>query len=375
MKMILPEKKYKIALVGYRLSEGGGDKVMANLSLFFEKKGIEIHNIIVLDSVGYRYSGKLINLGVLKNDSNGFANKLKRFLFLRKYLSENKFDFIIDFRPRNKAIQELIIARFIYKTKTIFTVHSFLIDYYIPKNAWLARLIYNQSYATVAVVNQIQELIENQYHLKNVITIPNPINLEEVNERSNETIDVDFDYIIAVGQYENPIKQFDKLILSFADSILPTKEIHLIILGNGNKKALEKIAKDNNVYEYVHFLGFQDNPYKYLKKALFLVLSSLNEGFPNVILEALACQTPVIAFDCKTGPRETIVDKVNGILVENQNVKKLTEALNLFIEDEVLYNYCKKNALESIHHFYLDKIGEQWLDLMQIDKKIIKGND
>nr|WP_315150300.1 glycosyltransferase [uncultured Flavobacterium sp.] len=367
--MILPEKKYKIALVGYRLSDGGGEKVMANLSLFFEKKGIEIHNIIVLDGASYSYAGKLVNLGLLKNSANGFGNKLKRLLVLKKYLNENKFDFIIDFRPRTKTIQELIIARFIYKAKTIFTIHSFLIQYYMPKRPWLARLTYDKSYATVAIVNQIRELIENQYHLKNVTTIPNPINLDEVNERSNEDVDIDFDYIIAVGQYEDSIKQFDKLILSFADSVLPKKETHLIILGNGNKEALEKIAKDNNVFEYVHLLGFQDNPFKYLKKALFLVLSSLNEGFPNVILEALACQTPVIAFDCKTGPREMITDKVNGILVENQNIEKLTEAMNLLIEDKALYDFCKKNTFESIQHFSLDRIGEQWLDLMQIDKK------
>jgi glycosyltransferase involved in cell wall biosynthesis len=372
--MILPEKKYKIALIGYRLSDGGGEKVMANLSLFFEKKGIEIHNIIVLDGVSYSYSGKLVNLGLLKNNANGFGNKFKRLLVLKKYLNENKFDFIIDFRPRTKIIQELIIARFIYNCKTIFTIHSFLIHYYIPKNAWLARLIYNKSYAAVTIVNEIQELIEQKYHFKNVITISNPINLEEVNEKSIEKIEIDFEYIIAIGQYENAIKQFDKLILSYADSILPKKGIHLIILGNGNKQAVEKTAKDNNIYEYVHLLGFEDNPYKYLKKAVFLVLSSLNEGFPNVILEALACQIPVVAFDCKTGPREMIVDRINGILVENQNMEKLTEAMNLLIENKELYLFCKKNAVESIQRFSLDKIGEQWLDLMQIDKNN-KGNE
>ena len=360
-------KKYKIALVGFSLSKGGGEKVMANLSIFFDKMGIEVHNIIVLDGVTYPYSGKLVNMGLQKDKSNGFANKFKRLQFLRKYLKEKDFDFIIDFRPRNKIIQELIIARFIYKTKTILTVHSFLIDYYMPKSAWLTRLIYNQTYATVAIVDQIRELLEEQYQLNNLVTIPNPINLEEVNKKCNEAVDIDFEYIIGIGQYVDNIKQFDKLILSYANSLLPEKNIHLVILGLGNKEPLGKIALENNVSKYVHLLGFQVNPFKYLKNAKFFVLSSLNEGMPNVLLESLACGTPVIAFDCLTGPREIIIDKKNGLLVENQNIKKLTEAMNLIIGDVDLYNYCKTNASESIQRFSLDTIGKQWLNLMKID--------
>ena len=133
--MILPNKKYKIALIGFSLGEGGGEKVMANLSIFFDKKGIEIHNIIVLDRVNYSYSGKLLNLGLLKNESNGFVNKCKRLLVLRKYLKANNFDFIIDFRFRNKPLQELVIARFFYTSKTIFTIHSYLINYYMSNNS------------------------------------------------------------------------------------------------------------------------------------------------------------------------------------------------------------------------------------------------
>ncbi|MFV5699365.1 glycosyltransferase [Flavobacterium sp. ZT3R17] len=362
----MSNKKYKIALIGYRLSGGGSDKVMATLSIFFEKMGIEVHNIIVLDEVSFPYSGKLVNLGLLKNKSNGLVNKCKRFIAMRRHLKANDFDYIIDFRFRTKFIQELILARLIYNTKTIFTVHSFLIDHYMPNNSWLTRLIYNHCYANVAIVNSMKELIVNKHNLKNVVTIFNPINLDEANEKCKEALDINFDYIIAIGQYENPIKQFDKLILSYANSILPDKQIHLVILGNGQRALLEKTAKDNKVENFVHFLGYQNNPFKYLKQSRFLVLSSKNEGLPNVILESLACSTPVVAFDCPSGPKETIINLKNGILVEDQNLQKLTEAMNLLVSDEALYRYCKQNAQESVTPFLLDTIGQKWLDLMEI---------
>lgn len=370
--MIKQNYKHKIALIGYRLSGGGSDKVMATLSIFFENKGIEVHNIIVIDEVSYPYSGKLINLGMLKNESNGLINKFKRLSALRNYLNANDFDFIIDFRFRTKIIQELILARFIYNTKTIFTVHSYLIDHYMPNNSWLTRLMYNHCFANVAIVEPMKELIVNKHNLKNVVTIANPVNLDEVNSNSDEEIDIDFDYIIAIGQYENSIKQFDKLILSYANSNLPQKKIHLLILGNGTKELLKKVAVKNNVEQLVHLLGYQINPFKYLKRAKFLVLSSKNEGFANVLVEALACETPVIAFDCPCGPDTIIIDKVNGILVENQNLSKLTEAINLMILDDKLYSFCKHNALESIKPFLLDTIGNEWLKLLNIKENTTK---
>jgi len=365
--VILTNKKYKIALIGYRLSGGGSDKVMATLSLFFERKGIEIHNIIVLDEVSYPYSGKLVNLGLLKNKDNGISNKIKRLISLRKYLNENDFDFIIDFRFRRKVIQELIIARLLYKTKTIFTVHSFLIDHYMPNNSWLTRLMYNHCYANVAITNEMEELIVKKHQLKNVVTISNPVNLEEVYAKCNEPISIDFEYIIAIGQYESNIKQFDKLIMSYANSVLKDKQIHLVIVGKGDSNELKKVVKEYNAINFVHFLGYQNNPFKYLKNARFSVLSSKNEGLPNVILESLACGIPVVSFDCPCGPRQTISNFKNGILVENQNLEKLTEAMNIMVENEKTYQYCKENAKESVTPFLLDTIGKQWLDLMQIN--------
>lgn len=363
--MISTHKKKKIALIGYRLSGGGSDKAMANLSVFFERQGFEVDIIIVLDEVSFSYSGKLVNLGLLKNKSNSFFNKAKRLWALRMYLNENKFDFIIDFRFRTKIIQELILARLIYNTKTIFTVHSFLIDHYMPNNSGLTRLMYNHCLANVAITGEMKTLIEKKHQLKNVVTIHNPVYLEEILEKQKENLKIEFDFIIAVGQYENEIKQFDKLISSYANSDLPQRQIHLVIVGNGDQSKLRKVISENNLAGFVHLTGYQNNPFKYISKAKFLVLSSKNEGFPNVILEALACQTPVVSFDCDFGPRDMISDFNNGILVENQNWEKLTGAMNVLISDEVLYRHCKQNAFESVQPFLLEKIGQEWLHLLK----------
>lgn len=366
--MILPNKKTKIALIGYRLGIGGAEKVMANLSVFFEKHGIEVHNIIVIDEVTYAYSGKLINLGKLKNKSNGFFNKLNRFLFLKKYLDENNFDFIIDFRFRNKPIQELLISKFLFNSKTIFTVHSYLIDHYMPNWSLLTRFMYQDCYKIVSITNKTKELIEFKHHLKNVQTIYNPINVEHIQSKFNDNIDLNFNYIIGIGQMETNVKQFDKLIEAYSNSHLPKQEVHLVLLGGGQRiSKLKLLVKQNNLEDKVHFLGHQENPYKYLKNAIFFVLSSRNEGMPNVILEALACGIPAISFDCLSGPGEIIINNYNGILVENQNIKKLTEAMNLMVEDDSLFRLCKENAFQSIGPFTLDNIGKQWLDLMQIN--------
>ena len=365
--MILPNKKIKIALIGYRLSHGGAEKVMALLSQFFEKKGIEIHNIIVLDEVSYSYSGKLVNLGKMKNGTNGLFNKWNRLVFLKKYLDENNFDFIIDFRFRIKPIQELIIAKWLYKTKSIFMVHSYLIDHYMPNWSFLTRFMYGDCYKLVSITNESKALIERKHHLKNVVRIYNPIDIDAIAEKSMELNELPYDYIIGVGQMETNIKQFDKLIEAYSKSILPKSNIHLVLLGEGERKmTLQKLAKEKKNEDKVHFLGYQNNPFKYIKKAKFFVLSSLNEGLPNVILESLACGIPVVAFDCLSGPSEMIQHQENGLLVENQNIEKLTEAMNLFVEDENLYRYCKQNAPQSVQSFSVLAIGQQWLNLMKI---------
>jgi len=364
--MIEQNKKYKIALIGFRLSAGGSDRVMARLSVFFEKNQIEVHNIIVMDEVSYPFAGKLVNLGKYKNQSNGGLNRIKRMRVLKHYLRQEKFDFIIDFRFRIKPLQELLLAKWIYNTPTIFTVHSYLIDHYMPNASWLTRLMYNNAYANVAVTQQIQQRFEKQHGLTNGLTIYNPIDVEEIKAKKDDAIALEYPFIIAIGQFENPIKQFDLLIEQYGKTNLPQQNIHLVIVGSGDERKLLSVIYQNQLSEKVHLLGYQENPFKYLSKAKFLVLSSQNEGLPNVILEAMACETPVVAFDCPSGPSE-ILKGQNGILVENQNWEALGNAMNKMCEDEDFYAACKQHTLESCTPFLLENIGQQWLNLMAIN--------
>ncbi len=355
----------KIALVGFRLNKGGSERVMANLSNFFSKKGIDVHIIIFHDDLGYSYSGSVFNLGKLKSDSNTIFNKIKRFYYFNNYIKKHQFDFIIDFRFRINLIQEIFIKKYIYNKKIIYTVHSSKIDSYLPNNFFLARLIYANSYKIVSITNAMQQIIEEKYQLKNMKTIYNSINIPQIINSSKKEVLLDYEYVISVGQYVNNVKQYDKLILAYSKSILPKKKIKLVLLGEGDKKEeLIQVAKLNGVEKMVRFLGFKTNPYKYIRQSKFYLMTSLYEGLPMTLLEALACGTPIISFDCPTGPKEIIKHKKNGLLVENQKINEFIEAINMMFTNKDLYNICKKNAKQSVEQFSIDVIGQQWLELM-----------
>lgn len=364
--MTLPNKKYKIALVGYSLSSGGLERVMSSLSVYFDKQGIEVHNIVFVDDVTYPYSGVLVNIGKMKETRKGIMGKFQLLLFFKNYIQRQHFDFVIDLRYRKKPFQEVVIANWIYDSNTIYTVHSGKTATYIPRNKLLANLIFKSKYAVVCVSDAIKKLVDEKYDFKNTKRIYNPIDLNEIQQKTNDEIDLDFTYVVGMGRFDQTnVKQFDKLIDTYLKSDLPSKNIHLVLIGDGERKS--EMEKSVNKNRNIHFLGFKENPYPYLNRALFLILSSKYEGFGLALAESLACGTPVISFDCSCGPNEIISHEKNGLLVENQNFKMLSEAMNLFVEDKELYAFCKKNSIESVSRFSMEKIGQEWLNLMKIE--------
>jgi glycosyltransferase involved in cell wall biosynthesis len=363
--MIKQNQTYKIALIGDCLAGGGAEKVHALLSVYFQNAGLEVHNCIFVDWISYDYSGSLLNLGIIHPDSNVMKRKITRFFEFKKFIKENNFDAVIDFRMRTNFGLEVLLSKLVYPKNTFYTVHSGILEFYFPKNSFLSKLIYKNK-KIIAVSKAIQKAILGKKIGLKVMQIYNPINLKSIAVLKNKySVDED-KFILAVGRMNDTVKQFDKLILAYSKSVLPAKNFKLIILGNGkNQSEYEALSAQLGMQNHLIFKGFVENPFPYYQKALFTVLSSKNEGFPNVIIESLATETPVISFDCFSGPNEIIMDRKNGLLVANQNVEKLTEAMNLFLEDEHLYHNCMENSQPSIVQFDIEIIGQQWLDLLK----------
>jgi len=177
---MIKQPNSKIALVGDMLGEGGAERVQARLSIYFEKQGVEVHHIIVRDIVTYEFAGQLFNMGKLKSKSNGLVNRFKRLLALKKYLKENKFDYIIDFRVKNRFIQEYIIANWVYKAPYIMSIRSFETAYYFPKNKFLASIIYKKAYGLVTVPKLLEHKLRSEFQYKKLKTIYNPIIQSEI---------------------------------------------------------------------------------------------------------------------------------------------------------------------------------------------------
>lgn len=150
--------------------------------------------------------------------------------------------------------------------------------------------------------------------------------------------------IVAAGRLTYQ-KGFELLLQAFHQVLNHRPDVHLTILGEGPlRKELEELAESLGIKERVTFAGFQANPYQFMIQADLFVLSSRWEGFPNIVLEALACGCPVVATDCPSGPREILQDNRYGYLVESENAQALAEGICRVLDKEITFQPGEERA-------------------------------
>jgi glycosyltransferase involved in cell wall biosynthesis len=134
--------------------------------------------------------------------------------------------------------------------------------------------------------------------------------------------------VVAVGRLA-AVKDYEGLLRAFS-LVCRKHEVRLMILGEGPERPrLERLVGELGLGDRVALPGFGSNPYAYMARAALFVLSSRSEALPTALIEALALGTPVVATDCKSGPKEVLQDGKYGLLVPVENPPALAEAISL----------------------------------------------
>lgn len=201
-----------------------------------------------------------------------------------------------------------------------------------------------------------------------ITTIYNPTYNEAVIERARESadhpwFDDEIPIITSVGRFADQ-KDFQTLLRAF-DELLETHRARLVLVGDGDRrKDLESLADRLGITDSVAFVGYQENPYKYVARSDVFVLSSHYEGLPNVVIEALTVGTPVVATDCPSGPREILLDGDGGKLVPVGDATAMRDALAATLDDPEQARRELAAAWEEIDRFRPENAAEAYIRLL-----------
>lgn len=238
------------------------------------------------------------------------------------------------------------------KTKIIVSIRTHLSTQYSHRKSnmksmmlkYLGKILYRFADQIVAVSKGVAADVSQLFGVdrESVKVIYNPIVEKNglINSDNEEELlhpwinEGNSNIILGVGRLV-PQKNFQLLINAFA-IVRESINAKLIIVGEGSERELlEGEIQDLGLKGYIDLVGYQSNPYTYMKNADVFVLSSEWEGFGNVIVEAMICGTKVVSTDCPSGPSEILDSGKYGFLVERNNSRKLADAILTSLKSEL----------------------------------------
>ena len=191
-----------------------------------------------------------------------------------------------------------------------------------------------------------------------VEVIPNPVRLKPATAS-----DLKSKRALAVGRFTRQ-KDFPSLIRAWSRVASRHSDWKLDIYGSGGEyQAISAEIEKNNLSGVVSLKGETKDIEKEMLSASMLIMTSLYEGFGNVIIEAMSCGLPVVSYACPCGPKDIITDGVDGFLVPPKDEETLAERICRLIEDETLRCRLGGAALERSKDFGIERVLKMWTDL------------
>jgi len=236
------------------------------------------------------------------------------------------------------------------------------------RNFYLKNIACRLADVIVAVSQGVADSLDQLFKLNpKVRVIYNGLDLEEIEKKSREEISHPWfnhaqPIAVTAGRLVNQ-KGFVHL-LEAVKLVNDKTPLRLLIMGDGKlKEELKKRTEELGIKDKVDFLGVKKNPFAYMARCNLFVLSSLYEGLPNVLVEAMALGLPVISTNCPYGPSEIIEDGKNGILVPVKNPRAISEAVLKVLGDNQLRDKLRKEAKIRARDFSLDNMISEYAEL------------
>jgi glycosyltransferase involved in cell wall biosynthesis len=312
-----------IGILTLSLKRGGAERVAALVSRYLSQK----HNVYMIlfdTTAGYDYpfGGQLIDLNLPEPKNRCPLTRLKNTLRavpkLRQLKGQLNLDVMLSFlEPAN-------IPNVLSRTDHCRTILSITEDKSYTQGRSLRRWIgeslirglYGRADLLIAASAGAGQTMTEKFGIpaEKIRVIHNPVDLDEIRILSDLPITEPCDFlssphgpiVMTVGRLTLPKGQWH-LIRAFTQVRKSIPSARLVILGDGElSDLLIDLTKKMGLSDCVFFPGFKSNPFQYLRRAAVFVLSSLWEGFGNVVLESLAVGVPVISTDVRSGPREIL---------------------------------------------------------------------
>lgn len=342
------------------IQQGGAERVISELANEFSKyPSVIVHLILLADANDfYEVDDRVIvhRLGFGNINRIGkIKSEIATFLKMRSLLKIYKPTAVLSFMEKYNVFTLL--------TGSFLGLEIFVSDRSNPLKEvplsinLLRRLTYKHASGIIAQTSLAKDILSKQTKNTNIKVIPNPVKeVQLFPEISREKV------IINVGRMV-PEKGQDYLLQAFAK--LDTTDWKLAILGDGPlRNNLEKRIIELGLTDKVIMPGAVNDIDRWLAKSSIFVLSSISEGFPNSLMEAMAAGLPCISFDCNAGPRDIITNEVNGLLVERGNINELVNKLNALITDAESAKALATNALLVRDKYHIRSIGNNYLNFL-----------
>ena len=352
-------KKRKLLFLIQELETGGAQRVCVNLANYFAAQGDSVAIALLFHKKQTIYSLhpaiRIINVPPLR-----FGRHIAVYLFRIQLFFQNfKPDTVIAFMWHANVFASIFAK--ITGIPAILSERSNPLKAELDETLVRLGKVYFPYASCVVVLNKgIINFFQNEMGISpnQIIVIPNAAAKPSLVKQ--EKI-YPFPYCLAVGRLQH-VKGFDRLIAMFSKVLQQHPEEHLVICGVGaEKKNLELLAEELQIFDRVIFAGECRDLAPYYRYADALLFTSHYEGWPNVILEAMSYGLPPIAFDCCYGPAEMIHHEINGLLIPQDDCGAFVRETNAYLNNlDIKRVFYSKNCLRTVENFTFDKVFNLW---------------